>query len=192
MGGTRRQSLNLVSDIRPDDLSIIACSLAVRGGKPTQCLYRWDEVIGPTDRRRIPGQGVTDAILCSRHTSEHAGQALLVAAEADEHRPMLGGRPERGIAAEDMLFYPLLFDRRARDMRLCTAYLLSQLGTGIFGPSDDLLLLLNRKRLESHGIVHPLLYQDNASTCPWRPVGNKRHLGCLGETRILGAVDEAG
>ena len=54
-----------------------------------------------------------------------AGQALLVAAEADKHRPMLGGRPERGIAAEDMLFYPILFDHRARHMRLRTADLLS-------------------------------------------------------------------
>src|SRR5579859_7737619 len=80
------------------------------GGKPPQCLYRWDEVIGPTDHRRISGQSVTDAILCSRHTSEHAGQALLVAAEADEHRPMRSHRPERGVAAEDVLLYPLLFD----------------------------------------------------------------------------------
>src|SRR5260221_1648963 len=124
MGGTRRQSLNLVSDIRPDDLSIIACSLAVRGGKPPQCLYRWDEVIGPTDRRRISGQGVTDAILCSGHTSEHARQAMLVAAESDEHRPMRSRPSERGVAAEDMLFYPIHFDHRSRDMGLCTAYLL--------------------------------------------------------------------
>src|SRR5881227_791744 len=92
------------------------------GGKPAQCLYRWDEVIGPADCRRIPGQGITYAILGSRHTSEHAGQALLVAAEADKHRAMFGGRPERGIAAEDMLLYPILFDHRARDMRLGTAY----------------------------------------------------------------------
>src|SRR5207244_13327864 len=124
MGGTRRQSLNLVSDVRPDDFSVIACSLVVRGGKPPQRLYRWDEVIGPADSRRIPGQGITYAVLGPRHTSEHARQALLVAAEADKHRPMLGGRPERGIAAEDMLFYPILFDHRARDMGLGAAYLL--------------------------------------------------------------------
>src|SRR5436305_13657967 len=124
MGGTRRQSLNLVSDVRPVDFSVIACSLVVRGGKSPQRLYRGDEVIGTTDSRRIPGQGVTYAILGSRHTSEHARQALLVAAEADKHRPMLSGRPERGIAAEDMLLYPILFDHRARDMRLGAAYLL--------------------------------------------------------------------
>src|SRR5207237_2058752 len=29
--------------------------------------------------------------------------------------------PERGIAAEDMLFYPVLFDHRSGDMRLCNA-----------------------------------------------------------------------
>src|SRR5712692_11981350 len=192
MGGTRRQSLNLVSNVRPDDLSVIACSLVVRGGKPVQRLYRWDEVIGTTDSRRIPGQGVTYAILGSRHTSEHAGQALLVAAEADKHRPMLSGRSERGVAAENMLFYPIHFDHRARDMRLGTAYLLSQLGTRHFGPPDDLLLLLNRKRFEGGGIVHPLLHQDHASTCPWRSVGNERHLGRIGERRIFGSVDEAG
>src|SRR6266568_1424221 len=93
------------------------------GGKPAQCLYRWDEIIGAADRRRISRQGVTYSVLCSRHTSEHAGQALLVAAEADKHRPMLGGRPERGIAAEDMLLYPILFDHCARDMGLGAAYL---------------------------------------------------------------------
>src|SRR5437667_3308114 len=116
MGGTRRRCLNLVSDVRPVDLSVIACSLVVRGGKPPQRLYRGDEVIGTTDSRCIPGQGVTYAILGSRHTSEHAGQALLVAAEADKHRPMLSGRPERGVAAEDMLFYPIHFDHGARDV----------------------------------------------------------------------------
>src|SRR6266496_2331599 len=105
------------------------------GGKPAQCLDRGDEVIGTADRRRISRQGVTYAVLCSRHPSEHAGQALLVAAEADKHRPMLGGRPEWGIAAEDMLFYPIHFDHRSRDMRLCTTYLLIQLGTRLFGPS---------------------------------------------------------
>src|SRR5258708_30812861 len=134
MGGTRRQSLNLVSDVRPDDSSIIACSLAVRGGKPPQCFYRWDVVIGPTDRRRISGQGITDAILCTGHTSEHAGQALLVAAEADEHRPMRSHRPERGVAAEDVLLYPLLFDRRARDVRRFTADLPIYPCTPILGP----------------------------------------------------------
>src|SRR5256885_6680284 len=51
--------------------------------------YRWDEVISSADSRHIPGQGITDAILSSRHTSEHARQALLIAAEADKHRPML-------------------------------------------------------------------------------------------------------
>ena len=91
------------------------------GGKPAQCLYRWDEVIGTTDSRRIFGQGITYAILGSRHPSEHAGQALLVAAEADKHRPMLSGRPERGIAAKDVLFYTILFDHRARDVRLVDA-----------------------------------------------------------------------
>src|SRR5437764_8048230 len=125
MGGTRRPSLNFVSDVRPVDFSVIACSLVVRGGKPPQCLYRWDEVIGTADRRRIPGQGVTYAILCPSHTSEHARQALLVAAEADKHCPMFGGRPERCIAAEDMLFYPIHFDHCSRDMRLGAAYLFS-------------------------------------------------------------------
>src|SRR5205085_4989937 len=77
------------------------CSLVGCGGKPAQHLYRWDEVIGPADSRRIPGQGITYAILCPRNTSEHARQAPLVATEADKHRSMLGGRPEWGIAAED-------------------------------------------------------------------------------------------
>ena len=86
---------------------LISGSLVVRGGKPAQCLDRWDEVIGPADSRRISGQGVTDAILCSRHTIEHAGQAMLVATEADKHCPMRSRRPERGIAAEDVLFYPI-------------------------------------------------------------------------------------
>src|SRR2546421_13012918 len=89
-------------------------SLVIRGGKPAQRLYRGDEVIGAADCRRIPGQGITDAVFCSGHTSEHAGQTMLVAAEADKHRPMLGGRPERGIAAEDVLYYPALFALGAR------------------------------------------------------------------------------
>src|SRR5436309_3325298 len=36
MGGTRRQLLNFVSDVRPVDFSVIVCSLVVRGGKPPQ------------------------------------------------------------------------------------------------------------------------------------------------------------
>src|SRR5215467_15316209 len=125
-------------------------------GKPPQRLYRWDEVIGPADSRRVPGQGITYAVLCSRHTSQHAGQALLVATEADKHRPMLCGRPERGIAAEDMLLYPMLFDHCSGDVRRRTANLLSQLCTCHFGPPDDLLLLRDGKRFESGGIVQPL------------------------------------
>src|SRR6266567_3815749 len=170
----------------------ISGSLVTRGGKPPQCLYRWDEVIGPADSRCISGQGVTYAILGSRHTIKHPGQAMLVAAEADKHRPIGSRRPERSIAAEDMLFYPMLFDHRARDMRLCTAYLLSKLRTRLFGPSDDLLLLLKRKRIEGGGIVHPLLHQDHTPTCTWRPIGKERHLGRLGETGILRPIDEAG
>src|SRR5258708_11016191 len=148
--------------------------------------------MGTDDSRGVPDKGATDAILGTRHTIEHAGQALLVAAEADKHRPMLSGRPERGIAAEDMLFYPILFDHRAGDMRRCTAYLLSQLCTRHFGPPDDLLLLLNLKRFESGAIMQPLLHQDHAATRTWRPIGNERHLGRIGERRIFGSVDEAG
>src|SRR5437870_4737735 len=95
---------------------LLASSLSVSRGKPAQCFNRWDEVISATDRCRISGQGITYAILCSRHTLEHADQALLVAAEADKHRPMFCSRPERGIAAKDVLFYTILFDHRARDM----------------------------------------------------------------------------
>src|SRR6266516_416746 len=150
---------------------LLASSLSVSRGKPAQCFNRWDEVISATDRCCISGQGITDAILCSCHTLEHACQALLVAAEADKHRPMLSGRPERGIAAEDMLFYPIHFDHCARDMGLGTAYFLSQLHTRQFGASDDLLLLLNRERLEGGDIVHPLLYQDHTATSAWSPIG---------------------
>ena len=94
-------------------------------GKSAQRLDRWDEVVGSTDRCRVPGEGITDAILGSGHAREHAGQALLVTAETDEHRPMLGGRSERRIAAEDVLFDPILFDRCARDMGLWAASLFS-------------------------------------------------------------------
>src|SRR5258708_4639110 len=79
----------------------------VCGGKPAQRLDRWDEGIGPSDCRRLSGPGVTDAVLRSRHPIAHAGQATLVAAEANEHRPMLSRCPERGIAAEDVLFDPV-------------------------------------------------------------------------------------
>src|SRR6266571_5575449 len=54
---------------------LLASSLSVSRGKPAQCFNRWDEVISTTDRCRISGQGITYAILCSRHTPEHAGQA---------------------------------------------------------------------------------------------------------------------
>src|SRR6266516_7111787 len=118
---------------------LLASSLSVSRGKPAQCFNRWDEVISATDRCRISGQGITYAILCSRHTPEHAGQALLVAAEADKHRPMFCSRPERGIAAEDVLFNPILFDHRARDMGLRASHLLSQLSARRFGASNDLL-----------------------------------------------------
>jgi hypothetical protein len=58
-------------------------------------------------------------------------------------------------------------------MRRCTAYLLSQLGACLFGAPDNLLLLLNRKRLESGGIVHPLLHQHHASSYTGRSIGNE-------------------
>ena len=157
------------------------------GGKPSQCLDRWDEVIGTTDRRRISGQGVTYAVLCSRHTSEHAGQAMLVAAEADKHRPVLSGRPERGIAAEDMLFYHHSLRYRARDMALGTAYLFSPARYSSLGPSDDLLLApqIGSASKAAASCIH-LLHQDHAPACTRDPSANECHLRCLGEMRILG------
>src|SRR6266568_7790035 len=120
---------------------LLASSLSVSRGKPAQRFNRWDEVISTTDRCRISGQGITYAILCSRHTREHAGQALLLAAETNKHRPMFCSRPERGIASKDVLFYTILFDHRARDMGLRASHLLIQLSARRFGASNDLLLL---------------------------------------------------
>lgn len=137
-------------------------------GKGVQRLHRRHEVIGPADGCRIEGEGVADAILCPGHACEHTGEAVLVAAEADEHRAMLGSVAKGGIAAEDMLFHPMLFDRRARDMGLRAACLLSEFGTRLFGPSDNLLLLLNRERLEGGGIVQLLLHHHHASSCTGR------------------------
>src|SRR5713226_9104150 len=94
MGGTRKRSLNFVSEVCPVDFSVIACSLVVRGGQPAQRLRRWNEVIGAADRCRIPGQGITDAILCSGH----AGQAPLVAAEAETFLSHAQGRRWRRLA----------------------------------------------------------------------------------------------
>src|SRR5262249_31215053 len=122
--------------------------------------------------------------------SEHTGQTLPVATEADKHRPMRRRRPEWGIAAENMLFDPIHFDHRSRDMRRWTTYLLIQLGTRLFGPSNDLLLLLNRKRLESGDIVHPLLHQHHTPTCTGRPIWDECHLRRFRERRILGPVNE--
>src|SRR5258708_3250684 len=118
----QRRCIGLKQPGRRADKSAVAAihralqNLVALGGKRSPCLYRWDEVIGPAAGRCILGKGVRYAILGSRHTIEHAGQAMLVAAEADKHRPMGSRRPERSIAAEDMLFYPMLFDHRARDM----------------------------------------------------------------------------
>ena len=89
-------------------------SLVVCGGKLLECLDRWDEVISTTDERGIPGQSITDAILSSRHPSEHAGQAMLITTEANTHRSMRASLSEQGIAAEDVLFSPMLFDHGAR------------------------------------------------------------------------------
>src|SRR5262245_18246725 len=102
-----------------------------------QRLDRWDEIIRPADRLRVPGQRISNTILCSSHVSEPAGQSVLVAAEAHKHCPMLGSRPAWGIAAEDMSFDSLLFDRCARDIRCWAAYLFSQLDSCLFGSPDD-------------------------------------------------------
>ena len=90
-----------------------AGSFVFGSGKAAQGLDRGDEVIGAADCRRIFCQGITNAVLGSRHASQHAGQAPLVGASADEHCPMLGGHPEGGIAAEDVLLDPVLLDCRA-------------------------------------------------------------------------------
>src|SRR5258708_23982329 len=116
----QRRFIGLKQPGRRADKSAVAAihralqNLVALAGKRSQCLYRWDEVIGPADSRCISGQGVTYAILGSRHTIKHAGQAMLAAAEADKHRPMGSRRPESSIAAEDMLFYPMLFHHPAR------------------------------------------------------------------------------
>src|SRR5215469_2361803 len=117
---------------------------------------------------------------------------MLVAAEADKHRPMFGGCAKGSIAAENMLFLPMFFDDCSRDMRLRSSHLLVKLFTRVFGSPYDLLLILNWQRIESGGIVHPLLHQENAPACTRRLRRDQSHIRRHREAWILGSINESG
>src|SRR5207248_8676901 len=71
-------------------------------GDSTKRFDRRDEVVRAREWPRVPRQRVRSAAARPGHALQHAGQALLLCAEAHEHRPVVGDGAVGHVAAEDL------------------------------------------------------------------------------------------
>jgi hypothetical protein len=154
---------------------------------PPQRIGRGDEVVRAGHRPRERGEGIRRPGRETRHVLEHRGQAPLIRAEPDEHRPVVGDGPERHVASED-LPEPVLV--RARDVRVLGLVL--ELGAVVLRTPHHVLLPLDREGLPRGRVVDPLLEQEDRAAGTGTAFGDQRHVGRVDQARVLGAVDEPG
>lgn len=88
-------------------------STRVTSQQANQVVDSGHDAIGAGDRRRVRGQRIADAIAHSCHPAQHFGERVLLAAETDEHCPVIGDAALRRITPVYLHLVAVALDHRA-------------------------------------------------------------------------------
>jgi hypothetical protein len=176
-----------------------AVSLQPRGslsisfaGEAPERLQRGDEVVRSGQRCRILRERVAQTVVGAGHPPEHQVQALLVRAEAHEHRTEHRCVPPRRVPAKDLAFVAVYVDGGARDVRIFGHHILGKFDAVRLGATDHALLRRLGQRVPIGDLVAPLLKEQHAAAGPGLGVGDGRDRRRDHQRRVLRAVLEAG
>ena len=132
-----------------------------------QRVRRRHEVVRAGQRPGEAGQCVARPVQAG-HAPEHVVERLLRRGEAHEHRPVLGHRPVRHVAPEDVAEVVLVGARDVRVLRPGSSSTLSSFVRPITASCS-----LDRQRLPLGGLVLPLLQQQDRPAGARLAVGNE-------------------